>query len=214
VDSPAQALRASADLADLTTERVRPALQAGAVVVCEGFVDATIVAHRAAGVEEQRFARVAQWAVNGLKADLTVVVDGESGVIEEGLAEVEAPPASPELLPIGEGQPVADALAGAGAEDVPAEKAGQVTTGLPDRAPMLDADKIVDAVDDADTGDDEEPVQPVQAYRDRASYTPERYLLVRPLSEENGVLNPEVVERVTSVLRQRSPSLAEPQPAS
>jgi dTMP kinase len=212
VDSPAQALRASADLADLTTERVRPALQAGAVVVCEGFVDATIVAHRAAGVEEQRFARVAQWAVNGLKADLTVVVDGESGVLDQGVAEDEAPPASPELLPIAEGQPVADARSNA--EDAPAERVGQVTAGLPDRAPMPDADKIVDAVDDADTGDDEEPVQPVQAYRDRASYTPERYLLVRPLSEENGVLNPEVVERVTSVLRQRSPSLAEPQPAS
>jgi hypothetical protein len=57
-------------------------------------------------------------------------------------------------------------------------------------------------------------VLPVQAYRDRASYTPERYLLVRPLSEENGVMNPEVVERITSVLRQRSPSLAEPQPAT
>jgi dTMP kinase len=212
VDSPAQALRASADLADLTTERVRPALQAGAVVVCEGFVDATIVAHRAAGVEEQRFARVAQWAVNGLKADLTVVVDGESGVLDQGVTEDEAPPASPELLPIAEGQPVADARSNA--EDAPAERVGQVTAGLPDRAPMPDADKIVDAVDDADTGDDEEPVQPVQAYRDRASYTPERYLLVRPLSEENGVLNPEVVERVTSVLRQRSPSLAEPQPAS
>ena len=78
MDSPAQALRASADLADLTHRRVRPALQGGAVVVCEGFVDATIVAHRAAGVEEQRFARVAQWAVNGLKADLTVLVDGTS----------------------------------------------------------------------------------------------------------------------------------------
>jgi hypothetical protein len=116
------------------------------------------------------------------------------------------------LLPIAEGQPVADARSNA--EDAPAERVGQVTAGLPDRAPMPDADKIVDAVDDADTGDDEEPVQPVQAYRDRASYTPERYLLVRPLSEENGVLNPEVVERVTSVLRQRSPSLAEPQPAS
>ena len=33
---------------------------------------------------------------------------------------------------------------------------------------------------------DEEPVDPVQAYRDRASYTPERYLIVRPLSEEGG----------------------------
>jgi len=57
-------------------------------------------------------------------------------------------------------------------------------------------------------------VLPVQAYRERASYTPERYLLVRPLSEEHGVMNPEVVERITSVLRQRSPSLAEPQPAT
>jgi hypothetical protein len=70
------------------------------------------------------------------------------------------------------------------------------------------------AVNVADTGDDDETVLPVQAYRDRASYTPERYLLVRPLAEEGGVINPEVVERITSVLRQRSPSLAEPQPAS
>ncbi len=75
-DSPADALRASADLADLTSERVKPALQGGAVVVCEGFIDATVVRYRSAGVEEQRLARVAQWAVNGLKADLTVVVDG------------------------------------------------------------------------------------------------------------------------------------------
>src|SRR4029077_1887598 len=80
-DNPADALRASADLADLTTQRVRPALQAGAVVVCEGFVDATVVRHRAAGVEEQRLARVAQWAVNGLKADLTVLVDGVLGPV-------------------------------------------------------------------------------------------------------------------------------------
>ena len=71
-----------------------------------------------------------------------------------------------------------------------------------------------DAVD-SDAGDDEEPVQPVQAYRDRASYTPERYLLVRPLSEEpEGMINPEVIERITSVLRLRSPSLVEPQPAA
>ena len=40
------------------------------------------------------------------------------------------------------------------------------------------------------------------------------WTLVRPLSEEGGVINPEVVERITSVLRQRSPSLAEPEPAA
>src|SRR5664279_3779601 len=75
-DRLADALRASADLADVTSVRVRPALQVGAVVVCDGFVDATVVAYRAAGVEEQRLARVAQWAVNGLKPDLAVLVDG------------------------------------------------------------------------------------------------------------------------------------------
>ena len=56
---------------------------------------------------------------------------------------------------------------------------------------------------------------PVQAYRDRASYTPERYLIVRPLAEEKGgAINPEVLERISSVLRQRSPALVEPQPAA
>jgi len=75
-------------------------------------------------------------------------------------------------------------------------------------------DGTVSPANGEDAGDDDEPVLPVQAYRDRASYTPERYLLVRPLSEEGGVINPEVVERITSVLRQRSPSLAEPEPAA
>ncbi len=56
---------------------------------------------------------------------------------------------------------------------------------------------------------------PVQAYRDRASYTPERYLIVRPLSEEQDrTINSEVLERISSVLRQRSPVLAEPQSAA
>ena len=60
--------------------------------------------------------------------------------------------------------------------------------------------------------DDEEPVDPVQAYRDRASYTPERYLVVQPLAQDAADINLEVVERISSVLRLRSPSLAEPQP--
>ncbi len=51
-------------------------------MVCEGFVDATIVAYRAVGVEEQRLARVAQWAVNGLKPDLTVLVDGPAKALD------------------------------------------------------------------------------------------------------------------------------------
>ena len=188
-----------ADLADLTSRRVRPALEGGAVVVCEGFVDATIVAHRAAGVEEQRFARVAQWAVNGLKADLTVLVDGtsDSRCEESGATAAEPRPQPPVAA---DGQPTGDA-AGEDAAGVAAGRAGEA--GPPARRRRDGAVSPATAMDDAD--DDDEPVLPVQAYRDRASYTPERYLLVRPLSEEGGVINPEVVERITSVLRQRSP---------
>lgn len=192
LDSPADALRASANLADLTAQRVRPALQAGAVVVCEGFVDATVVAHRAAGLEEQRLVRVTEWAVNGLKADLTVLVDGaltkpdpkpEAGIPEASRAPADQPPPDPvtAIAPI-----ATDPTAAAGVD-------------------------VESALADAD---EDETVDPVQAYRDRVSYAPERYLIVRPLSEENGVINPEVIGRITSVLRQRSPSLAESQPAA
>ena len=58
--------------------------------------------------------------------------------------------------------------------------------------------------------DDDEQVDPAQAYRDRASYAPERYMIVQP---HLGRLLPEVVDRLESVLRQRTPALADPQPA-
>jgi hypothetical protein len=53
---------------------------------------------------------------------------------------------------------------------------------------------------------DDDRVEPEQAFRDRASYTPERYLVVRPLSQEDGVINAEVTERIASVLRERAPA--------
>ncbi|MET0865748.1 MAG: hypothetical protein ABWZ98_15570, partial [Nakamurella sp.] len=214
LDSPADALRASADLADLTTGRVRPALQAGAVVVCEGFVDATIVGYRIIGVEEQRLARVAQWAVNGLKADLTVLVDGRltppdaaADAVGGTSVKEEALPAAAVVTGSAEVPPATDPAD----EDVPSPAAADVAAN----PGTLDADRTVasGAVAGSSGAEEDEPVDPVQAYRDRASYTPERYLIVRPLTEENGVINPEVVERISSVLRMRSPSLAEPQPA-
>ena len=239
MDSPADALRASADLADLTSERVKPALQGGAVVICEGFIDATVVRYRLAGVEEQRLARVAQWAVNGLKADLTVLVDGVLATTDSTSAPAEQPaqlltgavddanePSAGEPGAAGPPDPpaaVADAApdgAIAGAAVVNPDSTTQAPAGQ-DKARPIDARQIdarqLDAVTPAEhpTEDDEEPVLPVQAYRDRASYTPERYLIVRPLAEEKGrAINPEVLERVSSVLRQRSPALVEPQPAA
>jgi dTMP kinase len=244
-DSPAAALRGSADLGDLTTDRIEPALQAGAVVVCEGFIDSTIVRYRAAGVEEQRLARVAQWAVNGLKADLTVLVDGQLGSVilvggdQAGLngaadsatddgAEPPDPPAEPQPR-------VSAATNGSATEPAPGVPApvdstpmdgaadegahiGLLDAGIAEAAEAmgeLESDKSAHTAAPAAAGpadDDEEPVDPVQAYRDRASYTPERYLVVQPLAKEQGDINPEVVERISSVLRLRSPSLAEPQP--
>ncbi len=188
-ESLADALRASADLADIANDQVLPALRAGAVVVSEGFVDAIIVAHRASGVEEQRLARVAQWAVNGLKPDLTVLVDRPDS-------------ASPPAVPFAE-TPLESRLGN------PAE---------PVTHPVHASDEASPAQPDADSDhaeepeEDDEPVDPAQAYRDRASYTPERYLTVRPLAENNGVINAEVTARITSVLRHRAPLTAAPTP--
>ncbi len=211
-ESLADALRASADLADLTNERVLPALESGAVVVAEGFTDATIVAHRAAGVEEQRLARVAQWAVNGLKPDLTVLVDGSMSESDPVLADRRD---VQDAGPAGDGAP--GDLAAVAEEQV--GNAGAPGAALDGAVALAAADVVEEgagaaaAVPPPHAGEpDEEPVDPVQGYRDRASYAPERYLIVRPLSEEHGVINTEVTERISSVLRQRSPSLAEAHP--
>ncbi|MGS0686486.1 bifunctional MFS transporter/dTMP kinase [Nakamurella sp. GG22] len=204
-ESLAEALRASADLADLTIRRVLPALENGAVVVSEGFIDATIVAHRAVGVEEQRLARVAQWAVNGLKPDLTVLVDGPAKLVADRTSEkaTEDRNEAAELEMGGVGGAPGDAVEAAVA--LGAMEAAE--------AAMDDATPAADGAVETKAGDpDEELVDPVQGYRDRASYAPERYLIVRPLSEEGGRINPEVAERISSVIRQRTPSLAEPQP--
>jgi dTMP kinase len=183
-DSPADALRATADLADLSTTRISPALQAAAVVVCEGFLDAAIVRYRAIGLEEQRLARVAQWAVNGLKPDLTLVVDAPSS---------------------GSGRANSAMNGGADGRDSAVVGAGH---DLEDERPAREDSTSPVTTDPAD--DEDEPVDLAQAYRDRASYTPERYMIVQP---HQGPLLPEVVERLESVMRQRTPAQAGPQPA-
>lgn len=155
-ESPAAALRATADLADVVTERIRPALEGGQVVISEGFVDAPIVRFRSLGLEEDWLTRVAQWAAGGLTAELTVLVD--------------TPPGD-------RGRPVAG-------------------SPEPDGGAHPGAANPEDRVDLA------------QAYRDRASYTPERYIVVHP-REPDAALTLEVAERLESLLRQRSTALAE-----
>ena len=75
-----RAARRRPTLADLTSEPDRPALEAGAVVICEGSSTRRSCAYRTLGLEEERLRRVAAVGGSGLKADLTVVVDGD-GVV-------------------------------------------------------------------------------------------------------------------------------------
>ncbi len=55
-------------------------------------------------------------------------------------------------------------------------------------------------------------VEAVQGYRDRASAAPARYLVVRPLPPASPSVPPEVVERVASALRGRSPVRVDARP--
>ena len=181
-DPLADALRASASLADLMAARVAPALDGGTVVLCDGFLDDLIVRYRILGLDEDRLSRVAQWAAAGLKPDLTVLVNATG------------PATTLTTEPVPE----------------PATEAGPVVlngAAVPDGA-----DTVQEAVHGGrPTPDpnDEDRIDAAQAFRDRASYTPERYLVVRPLSEENGVINAEVTERIASVIRERSPARVE-----
>jgi dTMP kinase len=173
-DPLADALRSSASLADLMRTRVGPALEGGEVVLCDGFMDELIVRYRALGLDEVQLSRVAQWAVGGLKPDLTLVVDAVPAAAADAAA-------GPEVTSAEVDDPVPPATGGV----VP-----------PEPAPA---------------DEDDERVDPAQAYRDRVSYTPERYLIVRPLSEEHGRINAEVTERIASVLRERSPATIDEQ---
>jgi len=199
-DPLADALRVSASLADLMNARVRPALEDGAVVISDGFMDELIVHFRVLGLDEDRLSRVADWAVGGLKPDLTVLVDAARAPQPQAAADDSAADDPAEDDPAGDGRagddPAGDERAG-GAEAVATD---------PGEAPAAARVDVAVPVTGTDDEDDDERVDLVQAYRDRASYTPERYLIVRPLSEDHGVINAEVAERIASVLRERSPA--------
>jgi len=210
-DPLADALRVSASLADLMNARVRPALEDGAVVISDGFMDELIVHFRVLGLDEDRLSRVADWAVGGLKPDLTVLVDAARAPQPQVAADDSAADDPAEDDPAGDGRAGDDPAGDDPAGDERAGGAEAVATD-PGEAPAAPAAAPVDVavpVTGTDDEDDDERVDLVQAYRDRASYTPERYLIVRPLSEDHGVINAEVAERIASVLRERSPATVE-----
>lgn len=76
VDARTEALLFAASRAAHVTQRIRPALEAGAVVLCDRFVDSSLAyqgAGRGLGMED--VATINHWATSGLTADLTVVLD-------------------------------------------------------------------------------------------------------------------------------------------
>jgi dTMP kinase len=76
VSPRAEAMLYAADKAQHVYELVRPALDAGKVVVCDRYVD-SMIAYQGAGrvldVDEVR--HLTDWATNGLLPELTVVLD-------------------------------------------------------------------------------------------------------------------------------------------
>lgn len=86
VNHRAEALIYAADKAQHVTEVIRPALGRGEVVVSDRYVD-SMIAYQGAGraLDVEEVAKIAWWAVDGLRPDLTVLLDADPAVAVETL---------------------------------------------------------------------------------------------------------------------------------
>ena len=64
-----------ASRAQLIEERVRPAMEAGKVVLCDRFISATIAYQGAVGIDHETIIKLGDTATGGLWPDLTIILD-------------------------------------------------------------------------------------------------------------------------------------------
>jgi dTMP kinase len=81
----ARALVAAAVRADLVERQIRPALDRGAVVVMERFVDSPLAQlSTSAGLDQSELEGLADWATSRLRPDMTVLLDRDPDAVRPG----------------------------------------------------------------------------------------------------------------------------------
>lgn len=89
LDDRAEALLFAAARGDHAARVIRPALEAGEIVVCDRFLDSSIAYQGIArGLGAERIAELSLWATGGLLPDLTILLDVDPAL---GLARVVGP---------------------------------------------------------------------------------------------------------------------------